>query len=119
MSHHGAVTLLLHPPARPPRPCLLQGERKQHCWRVRAGAQDRQTDRQTALGMVTRSKELVLSSSVPSAQLHPDSPVPAEFSRQHRHRVLYLGLYFSVPKSAALEVPVGYFSLTTYTPLPC
>uniref|UniRef100_A0A8C3QKY3 Leucine rich repeat containing G protein-coupled receptor 6 n=1 Tax=Cyanoderma ruficeps TaxID=181631 RepID=A0A8C3QKY3_9PASS len=40
--------------------------------------------------MVAPSKELVPSSSVPSPQLHPDFPVPAEFSSH-------------VPKSGALE----------------
>lgn len=120
-SHHGAWHHGTAAPSACTSPQPLPGARgeQQGCWRVRAGAQDRQTDRQTASGMVVPSKELVLSSSVPSPQLHPDFPGTAEFSSQHRHRVLYLGLYFSVPKSGALEGLVGYSCLTTCSPLPC
>lgn len=93
--------------ASPTRPLPKDGNSE------RGGRSDGRTDGQTA--PQPWGQQFPASSSLaapaPFSQLRPDFPVAAGFNSQRRHRVLYLGLYFSVPKSGALEVLVGYSSL--------
>lgn len=93
--------------ASPTRPLPKDGDRE------RGARSDGRTDGQTAPspGDSSSPASSSLAAPAPFSQLHPDFPGAAGFSSQRRHRVLYLGLYFSVPKSGALEVLVGYSSL--------
>lgn len=100
-SHHSTEsphgTLLLH--AR-----LLE--------RDSSGQTDRQTD---SLGHGPCQQR---AGPEPLSPFSPAFPVPAEFSSQHRHTVLYLGFHFSFPESGALEVPWVLLP-PCFTPLPC